>query len=136
MLTLIVAEIAPVVEVQIHVVPRFDNPRGSVFRQFVPEDYRRWTTDKDDEDEGNIIRWRDRGEKTFLLKLPFQTTSGTDLRNAIRQGGDWRPFIPRECWAYFESINGPQRLLSQIELSEVDSQCAPTDSNERQDRRE
>ena len=41
LLSLVVASLAPAVEVRIHVVPRFDNPDGKVFRQFMPERYRR-----------------------------------------------------------------------------------------------
>src|SRR6266481_9290701 len=54
-------------------------------------------------------------ENPFLLKLPFHPISGTDLREAMRNGGQWKQFIPQECWDYFESIGGPVRLLKQLD---------------------
>lgn len=111
MLNLIVNSLRVSVDVRISVVPRYDLPHGQVFRGFMPANYRRWTTDKDEEDASSMLRWESRGEKAFLLKLPFRPVASSDLRESMSGSGQWRPYIPEECWDYFESIDGPRRAL-------------------------
>lgn len=87
---------------------------GDAMTGLLPPRFVRGITDKDDA-ETKKDRWSGETDKSFRIcvieGLPEPLTS-THMRKAIREGHDWRQFIPAPCHSYFESIKGPERWLA------------------------
>lgn len=93
-------------------IPRSDIS-GSRANDFLPPRYLQCTTNKDDEDRQNLVRWHREGKETRILDVSdLHLPSATELKTTVQAGGDWRPFIPEACHEYFASIDGPTRLLA------------------------
>lgn len=95
-------------------VPRSDGATG-VFRSFVPPDCIRLTTNKDLADSAKVDFWRSQGFEAALIDVRgLEIISASHIREVMRQGGDWRPFLHEASHEYFVEIEGPERMRGSL----------------------
>ncbi|MFB4306616.1 hypothetical protein [Actinomadura sp. GTD37] len=70
---------------------------------------------RDDFEREKANMWRGRGEEVVVLDHKrWLSNSSTNLKQRLREGGDWRPFLHESTLDYFAAINGPERFSEAI----------------------
>lgn len=83
----------------------------SIASLFYPPNRFMCLSGKDDYERRKKTFWASLGERTKVVPTDGLTTvSASQVKAAIKEGGDWKSLIPRACHSYFVDINGLQRF--------------------------
>lgn len=70
-------------------------------------------SDKDEFEDLKAKHWSERGER--VVRVPTSAlASGSEFKQAMRDGKPWQPFLAKAAHDFFASIDGPERFRRSV----------------------
>jgi nicotinamide mononucleotide adenylyltransferase len=93
-------------------IPYMEPKDWPAIRQYLPGGCLRCTTNKDADDTRAANIWRTHGWNVAVLDVSdLNLLTSSALRKSVLEGEDWRRFLHASLHEYFQTIDGPARLL-------------------------